>query len=212
MKKEKKIIIIGIISTFAALILFCLILFLIFLFQNNHQHKLNNNSHNVGNALNNNNSVFEENNTNDDINDNTSDNRENINVAEEENNTSEKKITLYLFRGANCHFCENALTFFKSIENYPYLEIKAYEVWKNSNNKELMDLVSKKLNIEVSSSVPLIIIGDNYAKRGYVESMNTTIYNSIKEAYESDKYIDVVKEIINSNNLNVTEEMIKESN
>ena len=111
-----------------------------------------------------------------------------------------KKVTLYLFRGLGCPHCEEAIEFLENIiDDYPYLEVQTLEVWRNKNNKELMDIVSKKLDIEVSSSVPLIIIGDEYARRGFADGMENTIKNQIEKAYQSALYKDIVAEVLENN-------------
>ena len=111
-----------------------------------------------------------------------------------------KKVTLYLFRGSGCPHCEEAIEFLESIiDDYPYLEVQTLEVWHNKNNKELMDAVSENLDIEVSSSVPLIIIGDEYARRGFADGMENTIKNQIEKAYQSALYKDIVAEVLENN-------------
>lgn len=111
-----------------------------------------------------------------------------------------KKVTLYLFRGLGCPHCEEAIEFLENIiDDYPYLEVQTLEVWRNKNNKKLMDIVSKKLDIEVSSSVPLIIIGDEYARRGFADGMENTIKNQIEKAYQSALYKDIVAEVLENN-------------
>lgn len=111
-----------------------------------------------------------------------------------------KKVTLYLFRGLGCPHCEEAIEFLENIiDDYPYLEVQTLEVWRNKNNKKLMDIVSKKLDIEVSSSVPLIIIGDEYARRGFADGMENSLKKEIEKAHKNKDYKDIVKEVIKDN-------------
>lgn len=111
-----------------------------------------------------------------------------------------KKVTLYLFRGLGCPHCEEAIEFLESIiDDYPYLEVQTLEVWHNKNNKELMDAVSENLDIEVSSSVPLIIIGDEYARRGFADGMENSLKKEIEKAHKNKDYKDIVKEVIKDN-------------
>lgn len=111
-----------------------------------------------------------------------------------------KKVTLYLFRGSGCPHCEDAIEFLESIiDDYPYLEVQTLEVWHNKNNKELMDAVAENLDIEVSSSVPLIVIGSEYARRGFADGMESTIKNQIEKAYQSALYKDIVAEVLENN-------------
>ena len=126
---------------------------------------------------------------------------ENNSASDIENDVNtNKKVTLYLFRGSGCPHCEEAIEFLENIiDDYPYLEVQTLEVWRNKNNKKLMDIVSKKLDIEVSSSVPLIIIGDEYARRGFADGMENTIKNQIEKAYQSALYKDIVAEVLENN-------------
>ena len=111
-----------------------------------------------------------------------------------------KKVTLYLFRGSGCPHCEDAIEFLESIiDDYPYLEVQTLEVWHNKNNKELMDAVAENLDIEVSSSVPLIIIGDEYARRGFADGMKNSLKKEIEKAHKNKDYKDIVKEVIKDN-------------
>lgn len=180
MKSEGKIILIGASITLVTLIL---AIFFFYFFATNAEE----------------NNVFNESNSNSSTND-----------IENEVSTN-KKITLYLFRGSGCPHCEEAMEFLKSIlDEYPYLEVQTIEVWHNKNNKELMDAVSKNLDIEVSSSVPFIVIGDEYAKRGFADGMENTLKKQIEKAYQSADYKDVVKETLeNNSDIRVNVEILK---
>lgn len=198
MNQEKKIIIIGISATILTLIIVGLIFFLIYNHTTNNNNKINENTNNLNSNYNENNNL-----TNDNV------ANENLETIPSNDNT-EKKVTVYLFRGQGCHFCENAIEFLESIANkYPYLEIKSFEVWKNTSNKELMTKVSEELDLEISSSVPLIIIGNEYARRGYADGMNEGILSAIKSAYENNNYEDIIQKVIENNSLNVNGEIIK---
>ena len=126
-------------------------------------------------------------------------NNTSVSDVESEANTN-KKVTLYLFRGSGCPHCEEAIEFLETIlKEYPYLEVQTLEVWHNKNNKELMDAVSERLNIEISSSVPLIIIGDEYARRGFADGMESGIKKEIEKAYKNTDYKDIVAEVSDNN-------------
>ena len=201
MKKETKTILIGASITLFILVLAIVIFYLVY----NHTQKEEKNT-----ILNQDYSSSKIDNNEDDNTTNTTSNNNENNISNPDNNP-EKQVTLYLFRGEGCHFCENAIEFLKSIvNNYPYLEIKALEVWNNKENKELMDLVSQKLDIEIKSSVPLIIIGEDYAKRGFADGMIDGIKKEIELSYNNSKYQDIIKQVLNENpELYVTEEIIK---
>ena len=201
MKKETKIIIIGAGITLLVLILAIFILYLIT--KDTPETKENNNNTNTIEEA-----IPEENDTTDNSATNTSTSNNNSSTSFSDNN-SEITVTVYLFRGETCHFCENAIDFFEEIaDDYPYLEIKAYEVWKNEQNRELMDAVATELNLEVSPSVPLIIIGETYARRGFSENVGQLIKEEIEKAYSNEDYTDVVENILNENNFDVTVEQI----
>ena len=101
------------------------------------------------------------------------------------------------------------MEFLESIaDDYGYLEIISYEVWYNSENQKLMEEVSSELGIEVSTSVPLIVIGTEYARRGYSDGMEDGIIREIESSYQSSDYEDVVEKVLEENDLNVTAEII----
>ena len=198
MKKETKTIIIGTVITLLVLVLAILIFYFI----------AKDTPETLGNSENNNNTV--ENNTEES---NNTDNNGTPNDSASNNNsstsTSENTVTVYLFRGEGCHFCENAIEFFEGItEDYSYLDVKAYEVWRNTENRELMDAVANELGIEVSASVPLIIVGDEYAERGFSERRGEMIIEEIENAHNNESYIDVIEKVLNENDFNVTVEEI----
>ncbi len=199
MKKETKIIIGGIIITLLILVLTFFIFYFIY------NHKSQEDKQVISN---------QDYSTNIDNNSSSENLNNDSNQSEKDPaNTEEKQITVYLFRGEGCHFCENAIEFLKSIMNYySYLEIKTYEVWKNQENEELMHLVSQKLNIEIKNSVPLIIIGNNYAKRGFADGMKEGIKKEIETSYQNAEYQDIIKQILKENpNLKVEEELLNKN-
>lgn len=211
MKKETKTIIIGTVVTLLALVLAILIFYLIA--RDTPEENENNNNNNIEENNNISENNTEENNNTDTINtdaDTTSNGTTSNNSStSSSNNSSENTVTIYLFRGEGCHFCENAIEFFEGIiDDYSYLEIKAYEVWRNEENKKLMDAVATELDIEVSASVPLIIVGDTYARRGFSESRGEDIIKEVENSANNDSYIDIVDAILNENGFDVTVEEI----
>lgn len=207
MNKEKKIIIIGIVATILALVIAGLIFYLIYNNSNTSNEKNNNNlSENIDTSANtNNDTINNENNNNTTVSNPNNDDTD----TPTSNNDSEKKVTVYLFRGNGCPHCEHAMEFLESIaDDYGYLEIISYEVWYNSENQKLMEEVSSELGIEVSTSVPLIVIGTEYARRGYSDGMEDGIIREIESSYQSSDYEDVVEKVLEENDLNVTAEII----
>ena len=207
MNKEKKIIIIGIVATILALVIAGLIFYLIYNNSNTSNEENNNNlSENIDTSTNtNNDTINNENNNNTTISNPNNDDTD----TPTSNNDSEKTVTVYLFRGNGCPHCEHAMEFLESIaDDYGYLEIISYEVWYNSENQKLMEEVSNELGIEVSTSVPLIVIGTEYARRGYSDGMEDGIIREIESSYQSSDYEDVVEKVLEENDLNVTAEII----
>lgn len=207
MNKEKKIIIIGIVATILALVIAGLIFYLIYNNSNTSNEKNNNNlSENIDTSTNtNNDTINNENNNNTTISNPNSDDTD----TPTSNNDSEKTVAVYLFRGNGCPHCEHAMEFLESIaDDYGYLEIISYEVWYNSENQKLMEEVSSELGIKVSTSVPLIVIGTEYARRGYSDGMEDGIIREIESSYQSSDYEDVVEKVLEENDLNVTAEII----
>ncbi len=204
MKQDRKAIIIGIGITLLLLVIAFLIFYIIY--QKEEEPKTTSVSKD-------NNTMKQENTetSNPSIEENTQDQREETTVeSTTENNPAENQVTLYLFRGEKCPHCEHAIEFLKSItDDYPYLNIISYEVWYNSENKKLMDQVATRVGLEVSSAVPLIVIGNNYAERGFSESLKNTLKEEIENAHTSNEYDDIIKEILETNPINVTEESIK---
>ena len=207
MNKEKKIIIIGIVATILALVIAGLIFYLIYNNSNTSNEKNNNNlSENIDTSANtNNDTINNENNNNTTVSNPNNDDTD----TPTSNNDSEKKVTVYLFRGNGCPHCEHAMEFLESIaDDYGYLEIISYEVWYNSENQKLMEEVSSELGITVSTSGPLIVIGTEYARRGYSDGMEDVIIREIESSYQSSDYEDVVEKVLEENDLNVTAEII----
>ena len=90
-------------------------------------------------------------------------------------------ITIYLFYGSGCIHCHHFLEFMSSItdEYGKYFKMKAYEVWSNDNNRELLTNVLKQ-----NSGVPYIIIGDKKFS-GYNASYDERIKKAIMDLYQT---------------------------
>ena len=112
------------------------------------------------------------------------------------------KVNVYMFRGASCGHCFEAIVHFASIyaEEGKYFNVKTYEVWNNEDNKKLMDSVAEKLG-EEAGGVPFIVIGDK-SWGGYSASMDDEMMKEIKSQYnkKASARHDIIK------NTNVKEE------
>lgn len=109
---------------------------------------------------------------------------------------SEDKANLYLFRGKGCSHCREFLEFVANdlIKDYgQYFNFVSYEVWKDEDNKDLMESVSEYLG-EDAGGVPFIIIGER-SFSGYSESMNDEIKEEIKKLYDSEDRYDVIQKV-----------------
>ena len=91
------------------------------------------------------------------------------------------KVNLYLFHSDDCSHCAQEREWLEGIkdEYEDYLNIYMYEVTYNRDNRELMNKVIDKLDIN-SSNVPLTIIG-NIHYTGYSVATGSKIENDIKE-------------------------------
>lgn len=102
-------------------------------------------------------------------------------------NPSSDAITIYLFYGSGCIHCHHFLEFLSSIgdEYGKYFNLRAYEVWGDNNNLNLMNEVGDHLNRK-ANGVPYIVIGKEVFS-GYGEASNDNIKKTIKELYDTKK-------------------------
>lgn len=110
--------------------------------------------------------------------------------------TDHEKVTIYVFRGNNCGYCRNALTYFNSLgDTYAdYFEVQTYEVWENQYNNELLIEVAEKMGDKVNG-VPYIIIGNSYSENGFAETLGAEMIEAALKEYQSESYTDLVAEI-----------------
>jgi hypothetical protein len=84
----------------------------------------------------------------------------------------------------------------KDLENYLWLFTKdypsIYEVWNDSNNKELYDRVKTYFKLK-TNGVPFIVIGDDYYM-GYTSSMNQDIESAIEKEYSKKDRFNILEE------------------
>ena len=135
-----------------------------------------------------------------------------VNAIEKPEITDHEKVTIYIFRGEGCGHCKEALTYFYGLgdEYKDYLEVKAYEVWKNSNNTELVKDVAIEIGTEYTGGVPLIVVGEKYVS-GYGAGTGDELVKYALEYYQDDEYRDVVKEKLANKNYEETQESLKEA-
>ena len=100
--------------------------------------------------------------------------------------TQSKEVNVYFFRGEGCPHCQDAETWFQSIEEEygSYFQIVDYETWYNEENAELMQKVAKARN-ESAEGVPYIIVG-NKSWSGFAEDYEEELLSEIKSEFEKD--------------------------
>lgn len=114
-------------------------------------------------------------------------------------------VKIYMFRGETCHFCEDALAWFDSIEGTygQYFDLITYEVWNDQNNSQLMQTVAEFMGDD-ASGVPYIIIGDYTYPNGFAAdsvidenglTMGEQLISKVMEFYEQDNRFDVMDEL-----------------
>lgn len=111
---------------------------------------------------------------------------------------TDDQVTIYLFRGHGCGYCQAFLTFLNSIvDDYgKYFKLVSYEVWNDANNSKLLQKVANFTG-EAAGGVPYIIIGEKVFP-GYVSDWDDDIKEAIKTEYEKDKKYDVMQEMENA--------------
>ena len=118
--------------------------------------------------------------------------------------TNHEKVTIYLFWASWCPHCHDFLEYFsdKYDEYSDYFEIVTYQLdtdyeINNLENSNLLDAVRKEVGYD-GSGIPFIIVG-NWYQVGFGSDGSNIIEEALK-AYQSSKYTDVVKKVINSEN------------
>lgn len=94
--------------------------------------------------------------------------------------TNNEKITIYFFHGDGCPHCAEEWEKLEelSVAYGNYIEIKDYEVWKNSSNNDLMLKAKDKFSV-TRAGVPFTVIGDKYFM-GYNGAIGREIEETIQ--------------------------------
>lgn len=108
---------------------------------------------------------------------------------------TDDQITIYLFRGNGCSYCNKFLTFLNSIvgEYGKYFKLESYEVWYDKTNNKLLNKVADFLEVD-AGGVPYIVIGDQVFP-GYASEYDEAIKSAIVELYNSSDRFDVFVEM-----------------
>jgi len=99
---------------------------------------------------------------------------------------NKKQVPIYMFRGAGCPHCSEFLDFLNDLaktEGYKF-KLVSYEIWLDSNNRDLLEKVAEKMNFQ-ASGVPVIIIGKK-VYQGYDSSDDESIKKQINLMYKQD--------------------------
>lgn len=88
--------------------------------------------------------------------------------------TNAQPVAIYFFWGDGCPHCAKAKPFLATLaQQYPTVEVRAYEVWYNGENQQLFAQMAAAYGIE-PSGVPTIFIGERYWE-GYAEPLAAEI-------------------------------------
>lgn len=81
----------------------------------------------------------------------------------------DNSVAIHLFWATGCPHCAKEKVFLESLkQKYPQVEIKDYEITKNSKNLELLVKAGKELSADVSG-VPFTVIGKQYFSGYYTD-------------------------------------------
>lgn len=93
-------------------------------------------------------------------------------------------INVYFFYGDGCPHCTKEEGFLDKLEvENENVSVYRYEVWKNSNNAELLQKLSKSMNLQIRG-VPLTVIGDRTVSGYYNEETTGAKILSIIKDFE----------------------------
>ena len=109
------------------------------------------------------------------------------------NNISEERVVVAIFWGHGCPHCAEAKPFLEDLANrYEWIDLHEYEVYHNSSNRELWQLVSKAYSTE-PMGVPTIFVGDKVFV-GFTHSDGSLQYSPAYSAYIG--YANVIRDEI----------------
>ena len=108
-------------------------------------------------------------------------------------------VNVYFFWGDGCPHCAKEKVFLDQLKTeYPGINIFDYEVWKNSDNRELLIKVGNKLDAEMSG-VPVTIIGEKYFIGWYNEEVTGSEIRKAIDDSLANGCRDVVNETLTAN-------------
>ena len=97
---------------------------------------------------------------------------------------AQKRAVIYFFWGDGCPHCAAAKPFLQSLsEQYPGVEVRAYEVWYKEDNRALFSKMAAAYGFE-PQAVPTIFLGEQHWV-GYAEPIAREIENAVKACLEA---------------------------
>lgn len=114
---------------------------------------------------------------------------EGMEIENKDYKETDKQLTIYMFRGQGCHFCQDFLTYLNSLTNEygDLFKLRSFEVWNDSTNSGLLKKMGEVTGTS-ASGVPFIIIGEQVFA-GYTAEWNEDILNAIEtEAAKKEKF------------------------
>ena len=100
-----------------------------------------------------------------------------LNIFINQNAQAAQRITAYFFWGDGCPHCTKEKEFLSKLKKqYPTLNLKEFEIYKNTSNASFFRKAVDKFEI-TNAGVPLLIIGDKY----FIGTSNSTVQNKIKK-------------------------------
>ena len=109
-----------------------------------------------------------------------------ISISNTSYSETDDMATIYLFWGSSCSHCKDFLEYLNELsatEYGAYFKLRAYEVWNNDANSNLMTTVGTYLGKDVSG-VPFYVIGSK-SYSGFSSASAETLKAAIKAEYES---------------------------
>lgn len=97
---------------------------------------------------------------------------------------AQKRAVIYFFWGDGCPHCAAAKPFLQSLsEQYPGVEVRAYEVWYKEDNRTLFSKMAAAYGFE-PQAVPTIFLGEQHWV-GYAEPIAREIETAVKACLEA---------------------------
>ena len=96
---------------------------------------------------------------------------------------NDDQVTIYLFRGKDCEYCEEFLKFLNNnLEEYgKAFKLVSFEVYENKNNNALLNKVADYIGAK-GEGIPFVVIGNQYFE-GYDSNYNKQILDAINKIY-----------------------------